>query len=331
MSEQRQERLGLALQVLDLGLSRTLAACAVGAHVSTLARWRRRQGLDQDLVFRRGPRRETVSEVSNRQASVLVRELRGLVGADSLRRSVPGLTRRAAAGIKEVTCTAMERERRAAAERVDITTPGVLRGFDSMDARRTGHGHLLVAADGSVPFRTSWAVVPRYDGGAVAALFNRDFERHGAPLVMRLDRARQHSVPAVQALLDRHGVLALHGPAHRAQYYGQLERQNREHRAWLRHSPRLDRDGFEETVAGMMSALNGRWRRGTLDWQTAEEAWSARPQLHLDRREFRRRVVDRACRIAGGGEVSNDLAWRLAIEQMLVKWGLLRIAKEGGC
>jgi hypothetical protein len=223
----------------------------------------------------------------------------------------------------------MERERRGAAERVQVTMPGVLRGFDSMDVGQAGGAHLLVAADGSVPFRTSWALVPRYDGGAVAALFARDFERHGAPLVMRMDRARQHSVPAVRAALDKHAVLVLHGPAHRPQYYGQLERQNREHRAWLNHVPQHSREELEAEVARMMSSLCGSWRRSTLGWQTAAEAWSARPHQQLNRSEFRRQVTDRACRIQARGGVSDGLAWRLAIEQMLVKWGLLRITKEG--
>ena len=327
MSEGCRERLGLALQVLEVSLSRALAACAAGAHVSTLVRWRRRLGLGQDLVSKRGPQRADVNDATRSQASALVRDLRGLPGADTLRRSVPGLTRRAAAAIKATTCAAMERERRGAAERVQVIIPGVVRAFDSM--HMGGAGHLLVAADGSVPFRTSWALVPQYDGGAVASLFARDFERHGAPLVMRMDRARQHSVPSVQAVLDKHRVLTLHGPAYRAQYYGQLERQNREHRAWLRRVCVHSREDLEAEVATMMAALTGRWRRRTLDWHTAAEVWSARPQERLDRDRFRREVTDRACRIATSGGASNDLAWRLAIAQVMVKWGLLTITKEG--
>src|SRR5262249_20196448 len=59
----------------------------------------------------------------------------------------------------------------------------------------------------------------------------------GAPLVCRLDRARQHHTAAVLAALRRHGVLILHGPPHCPRYYGPLERQNREHRQWLAMQP----------------------------------------------------------------------------------------------
>jgi hypothetical protein len=62
-------------------------------------------------------------------------------------------------------------------------------------------------------------------GAAGGRALRPQFERHGAPLVMRMDRARQHSVPGVQTVLDKHGVLALHGPAHWPRYYGHLERQ----------------------------------------------------------------------------------------------------------
>jgi hypothetical protein len=264
------------------------------------------------------------------EAAHLVQEMHGLIGAETLRHSVPDLTRRAAAAIKADTCRVMERERRQGAERVTIAAPGVLRGFDAMELGRRGpdRSYALIAADGCVPYRTSWLLASRYDGGAVAETLRRDFDTSGAPLVLRLDRATAHDVPAVRELLDTNRVLALHGPSYYAPYYGQLERQNREHREWLAAS-----NGPVDLDA-MMAALNGRWRRSTLGWDTAQELWQRRPVIDVDRNSLAEDVNDRATRLRRKLNTSpspQDLAWRIAVKQALVNRGLLRIEKGGWC
>jgi hypothetical protein len=225
----------------------------------------------------------------------------------------------------------MERERRGEAERVEVTASGVVRGFDAMELSQGGWSrrHLLVACDGRVPYRTSWLVVPHYDERTVEAFLQRDLDANGAPLVLRLDRARQHTTPAIAALLRERGVIVLQGPAHYAPFYGQLERQNREHRAWM--SPETVDDDFE----CMMSALNVRWRRGRLGWLTAAEAWAMRPPLHVDRDALRAEVEDKSARLRRtlhlDGATPSDLAWRIAVTQALVRRGLLRVVMGGWC
>src|SRR4029450_5379928 len=111
------------------------------------------------------------------------------------------------------------------------------------------------------------------------------------------------------------------GPPHYAPYYGQLERQNREHRAWLSA-------GTEEDFDSMMAALNGQWRRKSLRWRTAAEAWAARPTLAVDREALGEQVMGRAeCiqRELAGGAASRDLSWRLAVKQVLIEHGFLKI------
>jgi hypothetical protein len=257
-----------------------------------------------------------------------VQETHGLIGAEALRHSVLGLTRRAAANIKSDTCRRMERERRGQVERVSVAMPGIVRGFDAMALAGRGQRHALIAADGCVPFRTSWAISPAYDGNAVADMLQRDFAAFGAPLVLRLDRASSHDVPAVQDLLQSAHVLALHGPSHYPRYYGQLERQNREHRQWLDASPgTID-------IEAMMAALNGRWRRSTLGWHTALELWQARPRIQVDRQAFEEDVHERAARLRRklhAQTSAQDLAWRLAVKHALIERGLLRIEQGGWC
>jgi hypothetical protein len=189
--------------------------------------------------------------------------------------------------------------------------------------------HALIAADGCVPYRTSWAISERYDGRAVAALLDHDFTTNGAPLVLRMDRATSHTVPAVDQILCQHSVLPLQGPPYYARYYGQLERQNREHRAWLG-----DCSAAPEDFEAMMAALNESWRRATLGWCTAGELWRQRPTLDVDRKQLFRDVHERAARLArrlDSTPRARDIAWRLAVKQALVERGLLRVENGGWC
>jgi hypothetical protein len=330
MSERGRERLGAVSALVARGLPLSWAVLGVGIHVSTASRWRKREAHGELLVRRRGPRPRPLSLSGYSEAAGLVRETHGLVGAEALRHGVPGLTRRAAAGIKSDTCRLMERERRQDAQRVTLAAPGIVRGFDAMELGRRGleRSHVLVAADGCVPFRTSWAITPSYDGRAVADILRRDFETFGAPLVLRLDRATAHDVSAVRDLLDQSGVLELHGPAYYARFYGQLERQNREHRDWLAASQGpIDLDA-------MMAALNGRWRRGTLGWKTAQEVWQRRAEINVDRTALAEDVHERAARLRrklNAPPATQDLSWRIAVKQAFIDRGLLRIEKGGWC
>jgi hypothetical protein len=298
---------------------------------ATLARWAARQHAGRPLRARPEPRAaallapEPAAQVEQR-----VRQLHGLIGAEALRHSVPGISRRRAAAIKRATLTAMERERVAAADRVVITVPGVLRGVDAM---HVGARYLLLASDGGVPYRTSVAVTTRYDAPAVARLLERDLTQHGAPLVYRLDRARAHRAAVVQDVLREAEALLLQGPPRYPYYYGQLERQNREHRAWLDTGPTIEED-LDEACQQMLVALNEHWPRAALGWQTPAECWHARPRLADDRAALREEVQERAARIQQHLQVRGqtaDVAERLAIEEALTDRGYLRRERGGWC
>lgn len=312
-----------------LGLTAMLAASIAGVHEATVRRWRVGAPCRQ-----RRPARCVAPEtvIAARQ---VVRDLHGLVGAESLRHSVGGLSRRAAARIKALTLTEMERERQAALTRVTVTAPGIVRGMDAMHLRcAEGPMYALIAADGAVPYRTSVTSGRRYDTDLVTQILVADIEQHGAPLVYRLDRATAHDAPEPRAVLEAHGVMVLHGPPHCPRYYGQLERQNREHRAWLKKLPTLQQDEIEDCLAEMLKGVNEVWRRRTLGWRTAAEVWDTRPSLTIDRQALQEEVTERTARLAPAilnrGK-PEDLAERLAIEQTLVHHGWLQLQHGGWC
>lgn len=326
-----------AQQMRRLGLRAALAARVAGVHEATLRRWQARERRGEPLARRAQLRAQacSLSAQAAQRASELVRNLHGLVGAESLRRSVQGLSRRQAARVKAQTLTSMERERKAALTRITVTTPDVMRGLDGMYLHGAeGTLHAMFTADAAVPYRTQVKTATRYDAQLVVRALSSDIKLNGAPLVYRLDRASAHDAPAVREVLDAHQVLVLHGPPRCPRFYGQHERQNREHRAWADEFALLPFEEIEPRLEQILEAVNKLWRRRTLDWRTAYEAWSARPRLDIDRRALREEVSERAARIARQLQHRGkpaDLAERLAIEQALESRGYLRQEIGGWC
>lgn len=324
--------LGQARRMTRLGLVQALVCALVGVGASTLRRWAVRERHGERLARRRGPSPRPLDPVVAAAAAATVRRLRGLVGAEALRRSVSGLSRREAARVKRAELRAMERERKRAAARVLVTVPGVMRGFDQLViGTAAGRRYGLVSVDASVPYRTQIVIAERYDGRHVAAALERDFTENGAPLVLRLDRAACHLVDVVRAVCRTHGVLLLHGPARYPQYYGQLERGNREHRVWLDDAGELEPDRLECECERMRHALNEDLPRASLDWNTPGACWrERRVQVSaLERSVFRTEVYNRALKIASD-VTDTKLAMRLAIEQALQRRSYLVINKGAG-
>jgi hypothetical protein len=329
----RSHRLREIEQVKALGFTASLAAALFGVHASTVRRWKRREHEDRSATC--AARRHCIPVHAIERAVGIVCELKGQVGADSLRHSVPELSRREAARVKADTLTEMERARKCGLVRVRVAVPGIVRGLDGMYVHSANAVvHALVIADAAVPYRTGVKVGRHYDAQLVASALEHDIEEHGAPLVYRLDRAKSHDAPRVRELLERHQVLLLHGPPRCPRFYGQLERQNREHRAWTDELGEIPAEQVEERLKAALQALNTIWRRRALGWQTAAEAWDHRPTLNVDRLALRDEVEERAAMIRRHphkrGEAA-DLAQRLAIEQALETRGYLRQTIGGWC
>jgi len=311
-----------------LGAKTPLCAVVAGVSPATLRRWKRRvrHGLAPSLRRGSAARPPLPPDVVE-QICAKVRALRGLIGANTLRKAVPGVSRRQALGIKRETLTAIERERLERSQRVLVAEPGLIRGFDAMHVETSrDRRYLLVSADAAVPFRTSIESAERYDGPSVARAVESDFVEHGAPLVWRRDRARQHATGEVLEVLDRFGVVVLQGPPHHPGFYGQLERQNREHRAWLRAVGVLEPEELDEQCEAMRNAFNSLLPRRRLGYRSAADAWFSRAKLAIDRGAFRAEVAELTARLARSAP-SQDHAERFAIQAALAQHGLIQIQK----
>jgi transposase InsO family protein len=312
-----------------LGVSLTRSAALAGADASTLRRWRHTSSC---TTLRRSlPARALVEYVEDR-----VRSLHGLIGASALSHGITGLTRRAAAQIKAHTLTLMERERQQSLTHVHVRAAGVVRGIDAMYLKTASDvRYALIAADASVPYRTSVIIGAHYNAELVAQLLEQDIEANGAPLVLRADRAKAHDAPAVRELLERHQILILHGPPRYPRFYGQLERQNREHRAWLDALADPAGAPMQALMERMLYSLNHLWPRKNLAWRCPAQAWNERkPISALDRARFNEEVIDRKKRLAQtrvARAKPNDYCERLAIEQTLTHMRYLQQQSGGRC
>lgn len=310
------------------GLPAKLRAAVLGVSPATLRRWQRDSREGEAPPVSRTPGLNTVpdGELGDRTpvqiAEAIVRDLHGQIGAQALSVAT-GLSRRRCGALKHEVTTRMEAERKARAMRVQVLHPGVIRGFDAMMLKE---GCALIAADAAVPFRTSARFADSYDGVAVARALEADFLEHGAPLVLRLDQASAHKTDEVFAVLERWGTVPLHGPPHHPRYYGQLERQNREHRAWLRGGG--DARGHAWELDEMRSALNETLPRKGLGWRTAGWAWRSRPPLPVDHGMFHATVEALLGCVFRQASIPTR---RVAIEAALSQYGLLKVTAGERC
>jgi hypothetical protein len=245
------------------------------------------------------------------------------------------LSRRQAARVKCATLTIIERERQESLTKVSVTTAGLIRGLDAMHLSIEGSKcYALICADAAIPYRTTVVLGEHYDAELVALTLERDIDQHGAPLILRADRARAHDSPVIKRILAEHQVLMLHGPPRYPCFYGQLERQNREHRAWL--AALIDPLGehMQRLLERMAYCLNTLWPRRSLGWKTAAEAWKTRPDIPIDRQSFKQEVHNRARHLERHIDLRAkpaDLIQRLAIEQTLHNLGYLHRQYGGWC
>ena len=310
------------------GLGQTLARATrlAGVDPSTVRRWRCQRCIRAQ---------RTVPASLATRAEHLVRDLNGLIGAGALSHAVKGLSRRQAARIKCATLTLIEQERQKALTKVSVAAAGLIRGLDAMHLTNNDTKcYALVCADAAIPYRTSITLGAHYDAALVAHTLERDIADHGAPLILRADRARAHDSPPVKQILEEHRVLMMHGPPRYPCFYGQLERQNREHRAWL--AALIDPLGepMQRLLERMIYCLNTWWPRRSLGWKTATEAWKERSGISIDRQSFNEEVHNRARHLERQIDLRAkpaDLIQRLAIEQTLQNLGYLHRQNGGWC
>jgi transposase InsO family protein len=264
------------------GASRREVARVFGIAPTTITMWLARyrdRGVNGLMAERTGPqRRVSPSDAIRREAVTRLRQAEPSWGT---RRVRDVLRRDEGLGVSETEVRRILHEEGLIAEtrgraparehgprRFERATPNELWQTDIFTFLLRRHERLYLCAfmDDHSRFIVGWALLHHQKSELVME----------APLVWRMDRASCHRTERVAGYLESHGVLVLHGAPRHPQYYGQLERQNREHRGWLRALGDLEPAELAPACTRMLAALNTRWPRRALGWMTPAEVWAHR-------------------------------------------------------
>ena len=141
---------------------------------------------------------------------------------------------------------------------------------ESRQVRLTPNGTLVANAD------------------VVGALYERLFQQHGPPLVMKADNGSQFRADEVKELLARYEVIPLFSPQRHPQYNGGVERANgqlasyQEALAQFNHRPA---GPTCEDAASTLRLANELARPDGWQGPTAAERWAARPLIDEQQRQ----------------------------------------------
>ncbi|MGE0161450.1 MAG: transposase family protein [Gemmatimonadales bacterium] len=140
----------------------------------------------------------------------------------------------------------------------------------------------------------TWQFVPEETAATTIAILEEHFERHGAPLVLKLDNGPAFASSEMERFLERWGVELLASPVRTPSFNGAIERAvgvlKRETRRSARAAGRSAKDWREEDLEGARGVNNARPALGERK-RSREEVWSQREWITPQERERFRESV----------------------------------------
>jgi transposase InsO family protein len=319
----------------------------LGVPRSSLMRWKSRQLEGKAVVGRPGP-----AKVGPLDFKALHDEIRNL---KPCRLRTPGtgelydkysdvLSRRDFHALVEAVRREMRQEELALQRRVEWLVPGAVWSMDDtkkhwLEDARFGHMHLVLDLGSRYNLR-ALGDEEQARGELVASNLKALFDRHGAPLFMKMDGGSNFKHHEVRDLCAERGVIPLVSPQYYPPYNGSVER---EHQELLRHLARRTGAatlGVRELVLACEVAGHevNHMRRPCLGDRTACCALEeGRPAVRRFGRRERKEVFEEiktlAVDIAGQLEEHTNLAaetaFRYAAETWMQSNNIIRVTRNG--
>ena len=313
---------------------------------SNLRRWKERRQAGKELVGRRGPGKDTSFDfftlIPRLQRLAFGRKRTGGVG-DLFAEHREKISRRDFYALVDLVRRELQGEKKAMERRVECLEPGMVWSMDDADVNplETGHGHMHVVHDlGSRNTLRALGSQDLADGWTVAASLADLFEKHGAPLVLKMDNGSNLNHREVCRILDEYGVIPLVSPAYYPPYNGAIENRQRELKRELAHWIGTDKVSERELVLATnlcAHELNLKPRE-SLDGRTACRVLEDRSTWtrQLDRRDRKEALaeitllaVDILSELDEHTEKAATTAYRHAVESWLQLNNIIRITRNG--
>ncbi len=314
--------------------------------LASFNRWRSRIRRDVVLLNRPGPKK-----VQPFDPSVLDREIRLLghgvkrsAGTAALyRRYYYSVSRRELGWMVERVRQDLEADRRKQMRRIEWLTPGVVW---AMDFTEYDLGTRKIYLHNTQDLGSRYKFLPMAGGypigEEVAGYLSNQFDRYGAPLVLKRDNAGNMKHRAINEVLAESFVLPLNNPEYYAPYNGAIEESQREVKSCLRSrlmqslaDPGEHLSAYAEAAVNDLNhqvrpCLNGRTSCQAFFESGHKPAFTKR-----ERREIYDWMQDRVERILSAmnqsGQAVRESAWRISVESWLRSKGHIKVHINQKC
>lgn len=237
----------------------------------------------------------------------------------ALRRAFPEVRRADLQDVHHRYRRVEQRQRRRRQSRLDWRCPGTVWAADFKERREPlegRYGWILSIKDLASRCQLAWLPLEEATAVAVQAVYQRLFEEHGPPLVMKSDNGGQFRDAGTKALLAAYQVTTLYNPKRRPSYNGGVERANgqlagyQEAVAELHGRPGLPTCEDAESARRLANDLA---RRDGLRGPTAGELWAGRSPISLAARGAFLATVET-------GRVAARASWDFAADEPLTHY-----------
>jgi hypothetical protein len=315
--------------------------------LASFNRWRCRIRGKVVLLNRPGPKK-----VQPFDPSVLDREIRLLdhgvkrsAGTTALyRRHCHSVSRRELGWLVERVRQDLEADRRKQMRRIEWLTPGVVWAMDfteyDLGLARKIYLHNTQDLGSRYKFLPMAGGYPV--GEEVARYLSEQFDRYGAPLVLKRDNGGNMNHSTINEVLAESFVLPLNNPEYYAPYNGAIEESQREIKSCLRQKlmqglldPGRHITTYAEAAVNDLNhqirpCLNGKTSCQTFSGPDNRPAFTKR-----ERREIYDGVLERVERILSAMSQSEqavrESAWRIAVESWLRSKGYIKVHINQKC